>query len=93
MAIEKSDDLASRDPQARFEETRAALRSAAGSDDRPGVFPRSRALQIALSPRFRWVTAAVATAGVIVVWRRLPGRRVGLLLGAMSLARRLREPR
>jgi hypothetical protein len=93
MAIEKSHDFATQDPQFRIEETRAALRSAAGADDRPGAFPRSRVLQIALSPRYRWVTAAVATAGVIAVWRRLPGRRVGLLLGAMSLAKRLRDSR
>jgi len=93
MAIEKSDHFMTQDPVFRMEETRAALRSAAGSTDHPDAFPRSHLLQIALSPRYRWITAAVATAGVIALWRRMPGRRVGLLLGAASLARRLREQR
>jgi len=93
MAIEKSDDFVTEDPVFRMEETRAALRSAAGANDRPDAFPRSQVLQIALSPRYRWITAAVATAGAIALWRRLPGRRIGLLLGAVSLARRLREQR
>ena len=93
MAIEKSDDFATDDPVIRMEATRAALRNAAGANDRPEAFPRSQVLQIALSPRYRWITAAVATAGVIALWRRLPGRRVGLLLGAVSIARRLRDAR
>jgi hypothetical protein len=93
MAIEKSDDFVTQDPVFRLEETRAALRSAAGATEHPDAFPRSQFLQIALSPRYRWITAAVTTVGVIALWRRLPGRRVGLLLGAASLARRLREPR
>ena len=92
MAIERSDDIARRDALFRMEETRAALRSAAGANGRPDAFPRSQVLQIVLSPRYRWITAAVATAGAIAMWRRLPGRRVGLLLGAVSLARRLRKP-
>jgi hypothetical protein len=93
MALEKSDDTGARDPVYRIEETRAALRDAAGVNDRHEAFPRSQVLQIALSPRYRWITAAVATAGAIALWRRLPGRRVGLLLGAVSLARRMRETR
>jgi hypothetical protein len=93
MAIEKSGDFVTGNPVFRMEETRAALRSAAGADDRPDAFPRSQVLQIALSPRYRWLTAAVATVGVIALWRRLPGRRAGLLLGAVSLARRLQDPR
>lgn len=94
MAIEKSDDTGTRDPVYRIEETRAALRDAAGVNDRSDdAFPRSQVLQIALSPRYRWITAAVATAGAIALWRRLPGRRVGLLLGAVSLVRRMRETR
>jgi hypothetical protein len=93
MAIEKSADFATDDPVFRLEETRAALRNAAGANDRPDAFPRSQVLRAALSPRYRWLTAAVATAGVIALWRGLPGRRVGLLLGAASLARRPRDPR
>ncbi len=82
---------------ARIESTRAALRDAAGAraeGAREGdveSFPRSRLFQLALSPRYRWVTAAAAAAGVIVAWNRLPGRRVGLLVGALSLARRMRK--
>jgi hypothetical protein len=91
MTIEKSDDSASQDPRFRMDDTRAALRSAAGASDRPDAFPRSQVLQMALSPRYRWITAAVATAGVITLWHRLPGRRVALLVGAVSLARRLRD--
>jgi hypothetical protein len=93
MAVEKSDEFGNRDPVHRIEETRAALRDAAGVNDRPEAFPRSQVMQLALSPRYRWITAAVATAGAIALWRRLPGRRVGLLIGAVSLARRLREHR
>jgi hypothetical protein len=92
-AIGKSGGVGAQDPVDRIEETRAALRDAAGVNDGPQAFPRSQVLQLALSPRYRWITAAVATAGAIALWRRLPGRRVGLLLGAVSLARRMREHR
>ena len=81
------------DPVYRIEETRAALRDAAGANDGPVRFPRSTVLQVALSPRYRWITAAVVGAAAIAVWKRLPGRRLGLLLGAVTLARKLREPR
>lgn len=81
------------DPVYRIEETRAALRDAAGANDRSARFPRSTVMQVALSPRYRWITAVVVGAAAIALWKRLPGRRVGLLLGAVTLARRLREPR
>jgi hypothetical protein len=91
MAMDEANGAAARDPVYRIEETRAALRNAAGVDDRHDSFPRSTVLQVALSPRYRWITAAVAGAAAIAVWRRLPGRRLGLLLGAVSLVRKLRQ--
>lgn len=93
MATDRIEETRGEDPVYRLEETRAALRDAAGANDRHDAFPRSEVLRLALSPRYRWITAAVATAGVVALWRRLPGRRVGLLIGAMTLARRLREHR
>lgn len=81
------------DPVYRIEETRAALRDAAGVTEGPARFPRSTAMQVALSPRYRWITAAVVGAAAIALWKRLPGRRVGLLIGAVTLARRMRERR
>jgi hypothetical protein len=81
------------DPVERIEATRAALRDAATGGPDADRFPRSAVLQLALSPRYRWVTAAVAGAVAVAVWRRIPGRRMGLLLGAVSIARRLGQAR
>lgn len=81
------------DPVERIEATRAALRDAAGGGPGSDRFPRSAVLQLALSPRYRWVTAALAGAVAVAVWRRLPGRRMGLLLGAASMARHLGQGR
>ncbi len=100
MSLQHADDSIPPRAIARIEETRAALREAAGAKDRAGEgegerkgegFPRSRIFQLALSPGYRWLTAAVATAGVIAVWSRIPGRGVGLLVSALSVARRLRQ--
>lgn len=91
MATGQVEDVKAQDPVFRIEETRAALRNAAGANDRNDAFPRSLVMQVALSPRYRWITAAVAGVAAIALWRRLPGRRVGLLIGAVSLARRLRQ--
>lgn len=98
MAANPTEDPSSQDPVFRIEATRAALRDAAGvgandrnRDDRHDQFPRSTLLQAALSPRYRWITAAVAGAAAIALWRRLPGRRVGLLLGAIEVVRRMRN--
>jgi hypothetical protein len=57
------------------------------------AFPRSQLLRLALSPRYRWVTAALSVAAGIVLWRRFPTRRAAMTLGALAVARRLREPR
>jgi len=96
MAANPTEDARSQDPVFRIEATRAALRDAAGAndrnrDDRHDRFPRSTLLQVALSPRYRWITAAVAGAAAVALWRRLPGRRVGLLLGAIEVVRRMRN--
>ena len=93
MATERVEETMNEDPVYRLGETRAALRDAAGANDRHDAFPRSEVVRLALSPRYRWITAAVATVGVVALWKRLPGRRVGLLIGAVSLARRLRDQR
>lgn len=91
MATERIEETMNEDPVHRLGVTRAALRDAAGTNDPHDAFPRSEVLRLALSPRYRWITAAVAAAGVVALWKRLPGRRVGLLIGAVSLARRLRD--
>ncbi len=93
MATERIEESLIEDPVNRLEETRAELRDAAGIDRRHDAFPRSEVLRLALSPRYRWITAAVATVGAVALWKRLPGRRVGLLIGAVSLARELRDRR
>lgn len=99
MAINPIEGGGIEDPVVRIEATRAALRDAAGMNDRrrrSGAdrhdgFPRSVLFQVALSPRYRWITAAVVGAAAIAVWRRLPGRRMGLLLGAVEVVRRMRQ--
>ena len=92
MSAEPVDVARPDDPVHRIEQTRAALRDAAGVDDHHAAFPRSTLLQVALSPRYRWITAAVVGTAAVMLWRRLPGRRVGLLLGAISIVKRMREP-
>ena len=93
MATERIEATMNDEAVHRLEETRAALRDAAGANDPRDAFPRSKVVRLALSPRYRWITAAVAAAAVALFWRRLPGRRVGLLIGAVSLARQLRDQR